>query len=160
MGAQARRRRPVYLAAVAASVAAAVTLGGFAVTQGMRANRVGALNQKLADALNFAHVHSATLTPVGAVSELSKAGVQECYIEGVDVPMPAPGFVYRVWVMQGSEAVFEGDFVPDEGLVVLRLHLDPSTYDGVLITEEPEGTAATTPGNVKWASSPQLAAAS
>ena len=40
MGSQARRRRPVYLVAVAASVAAVVGLGGFAITQGYRANRV------------------------------------------------------------------------------------------------------------------------
>ena len=54
MGAQARRRRPIYLVAVAASVAAAVGMGGFALTQGARANRLGATNQQLAAAIDFA----------------------------------------------------------------------------------------------------------
>lgn len=161
MGVQARRRRPVYLVAVAASVAAAVSLGGFAVTQGARANRLGATNQQLAAAIDFAGLHNATMTPVGAVNEVSSPGVQESYIYGRNVPRPTPGFTYGLWLVKGSQARFVGSFVPDdEGVVAFPLVLDPSSYDRVLVTEEREGSIPTTPGPTKWESSSQLAAAS
>lgn len=160
MGAQARRRRPVYLVAVAASVAAVVGLGGFALTQGARANRFQVQNQLLTNAMDFAGLPNSTMTPVGAVNEVSSPGVQECYIYGRNVPMPAPGFTYALWLVQGSQSTFVGDFVPDDGVVVVRLALDPSTYDKLLVTEEREGSVPTTPGATKWESSSQLAAAS
>ena len=160
MGVQARRRRPVYLVAVAASVAAAVTLGGFALTQGSRATRLGAQNDLLTSALDFARVNNASMTRVGPVSELSSPGVRECYIYGTNVPMPAPGSTYGLWVVQGSQARFLGTFVPDEGVVVVHLFLDPTTYDNLLVTQERQGAVPTAPGPTKWESSPPLAAAS
>jgi hypothetical protein len=160
MGAQARRRRPVYLAAVAASVAAVVGMGGFALSQGARANRLGAQNQFLTDMTDFARRNNARMTPVGPVSEVASAGVQECYIYGTDVPMPAPGYTYRLWLEKtGSEATFAGNFLPEDGVVSLQLEFDPSTYDQVVVTEEPVGSVPGTPGPTKWESSPQLAAA-
>ena len=159
MGSQARRRRPVYLVAVAASVAAVVGLGGFAITQGYRANRVQGRFQQVTDAMNFARTNNASMTPVGPVSDISSPGVRECYIYGSEVPMPASGFTYRLWVVQGSHATFEGDFVPEDGVVILRLALDPTTYDALLVTEERAGSVPTTPGPTKWTSSPPVAAA-
>ena len=38
--------------------------------------------------------------------------------------MPAAGFTYRLWVVQGSHATFEGDFVPEDGVVIVRLALE------------------------------------
>ena len=162
MGAQARRRRPIYLVAVAASVAAAVGMGGFALTQGARANRLGATNQQLAAAIDFAGLHpNGTMTPVGAVNEVSSPGVRECYIYGRNVPRPTPGFTYALWLVKGSTARLVGSFVPDdEGVVAFRLALDPSSYDRVLVTEERQGSVPATPGATKWESSSQLAAAS
>ena len=151
MGAQARRRRPVYLVAVAASVAAAVSLGGFALTQGARANRFQSQAQQLTNAFDFARAHNASMTPIGPVSEVSSPGVQESYVYGTDVPMPAPGFVYGLWVVQGTQTTFLGDFVPDDGVVVVHLQLDPSTYDKLMVTEEREGAVPSTPGTTKWA---------
>ncbi|MEA2550415.1 MAG: hypothetical protein QOE25_184 [Actinomycetota bacterium] len=158
MGPQARRRRPVYLVAVAASVAAAVTLGGFALTEGARANRAQTQGNLIKDALDFAALHNASMTSVGAVSEVASPGVQECYIYGNGVPMPAPGYTYALWVIQGSTPRLVGDFVPDEGVVVLHLKLDPTTYDGLLVTEEHVGVVPTTPGPTKWESQPPTAA--
>jgi hypothetical protein len=160
MGTQARRRSPAYLVAVAASVAAVVGMGGFALSQGARANRLGAQNQFLTDMTDFARRNNARMTPVGPVSEVASAGVQECYIYGTDVPMPAPGYTYRLWLEKtGSEATFAGNFLPEDGVVSLQLEFDPSTYDQVVVTEEPVGSVPGTPGPTKWESSPQLAAA-
>lgn len=159
MGAQARRRRPVYLVAVAASVAAVVGMGGFALTQGARANRLGVQNALFTDMTDFTQRNNASMTPVGPVSEVASPGVRECYIYGTDVPMPAPGHIYRVWLETGSEATFAEDFLPEDGVVLLRLAFDPSTYDKVVVTEEPAGSVPTTPGQPKWESTPQLAAA-
>ena len=160
MGAQARRRRPVYLVAIAASVAAVVGMGGFALTQGARANRFAVQNQQLTNAFDFARANNASMTPVGPVSEVSSPGVRECYVYGTKVPMPASGFTYALWVVQGTKATFVGDFVPDDGVVVVHLLLDPTTYDRLLVTEERVGSVPTTPGPTKWESSSPVAAAS
>lgn len=160
MGAQARRRRPVYLAAVAASVAAVVGMGGFALTQGARANRFASQSQQIANAFDFARTNNASMTPVGPVSEVSSPGIAECYIYGTNVPMPAPGKSYALWVVQGTDVTFVKDFVPSDGVVVLHLLIDPTTYDGILVTEERSGVIPATPGPTKWASSTPVAAAS
>ncbi|MEP7059951.1 MAG: anti-sigma factor [Actinomycetota bacterium] len=162
MGPQARRRRPVYLVAVAASVAAAVTLGGFALTEGGRANRAQTQADFTRKALDFARTHNADMTPVGPTTEISSPGVREFYIYGNDVPTPAPGLTYGLWAIpiQGSQARFLGDFMPDDdGYFGLRLLLDPTGYDHLLITEEQAGIRPAAPGATKWESAPVTTAA-
>jgi Anti-sigma-K factor rskA, C-terminal len=159
MGTPARRLRPVYLAAVAASVVAVVGMGGFALTQGVRANRFANQNRQLTNAFDFARANNASMTPVGPVTEMAASGVQECYVYGTNVPMPARGYTYALWVIQGTQPTFLGDFRPDDGVVVVHVTgLDPTTYDGLLVTEERVGSNPAAPGPVKWASATTVAA--
>ena len=78
------------------------------------------------------------------------------YLVGQDIPQPAPGHVYRVWLLgnNGSSRVAT-DFVPDEvGIVVLILYVDPSRYSRLEITEEPAGPPRSGPsGRERWAAS-------
>ncbi|HJP66007.1 MAG TPA: anti-sigma factor [Actinomycetota bacterium] len=63
------------------------------------------------------------------------------YIFG-SVSAPAGHRVYQVWLARGDRFVGAGTFLPERGLVLLRIHRDPSGYDGMLITEESrEGNA-------------------
>ena len=160
MGPQARRRRPFYLVAVAASVAAAVTLGGFAISEGSRANRAQSRLELTRQALDFAALHNADMTPVGPATEVSAPGIQEFYLYGSGVPTPAPGFVYALWAVKGSEATLLGDFMPEDGFIGIRLDLDPSAYDRLLVTEEQVDSTPSTPGPTKWVSAPHIAIAS
>jgi hypothetical protein len=145
-----RRRRPVEVFVVAASVVAVVGLGGLAVNQGMRANHSAAQADQLKQALNFAGQPNAKMVPVGPATEVSQPGVQETYLEGMGIPMPPPGEVYRVWLVSGTDATYVTEFLPDDGLVVLHLAYDASRYDRLEVTVEPEGSAPSEPGQVLW----------
>jgi Anti-sigma-K factor rskA len=63
------------------------------------------------------------------------------YIFG-SVNAPAEHRVYQVWLARGNRFVGAGTFLPDRGLVLLRIHQDPSFFDGMLITEEPQSGSA------------------
>jgi hypothetical protein len=94
----------------------------------------------------------ATQVPVGPVREIGRPGIRELYLYGTDVPDPAPGKVYRLWLGSGSSYTYVGEFRPDDGLVVLLFPFDPARYDSVLVTEEPEGSDHSQPGDEAWSS--------
>ncbi len=145
-----RRRRPVEVFVVAASVMAVVGLGGLAVNQGIRANHSAAQADQLKQALNFAGQPNAKMVPVGPATEVSQPGVQETYLEGTEVPMPRQGYVYRVWLISGTGATYVGWFLPEDGLVVLHLPYDASRYDRLEVTVEPVGSTPSQPGQIVW----------
>lgn len=58
------------------------------------------------------------------------------------VNAPAENRVYQVWLARDNEFVGAGTFVPERGLVLVRIHRDPTGYDGMLITEEPQAGSA------------------
>ena len=60
-------------------------------------------------------------------------------IVGVGIPDPAPGHVYRVWLLGLHGDVRAGDFVPDDGLVIITLSVDPTQFTKLEITEERNG---------------------
>ena len=70
---------------------------------------------------------------------------------GTHVPQPPSGRVYGLWTVSGDRATFVGDFLPDaNGLVVIRIELDPSSFDRVLVTEEPIDSTPSIPGDPAW----------
>ena len=75
-----RRRRPVQLFAVAASVVVVVGLGGLAVTQGMRASHFRARQADIQAALDAARRPGASLVPVGPATEISAPGSEEVFL--------------------------------------------------------------------------------
>lgn len=78
--------------------------------------------------------------PQAGTAQLTAAyvpGRRELFVFG-SLPAPTRGSVYQVWLV-AHDGVFSnaGTFVPNAGSVLLRIPTDPSTYAGVLITQEP-----------------------
>jgi hypothetical protein len=144
---------PARVGAVAAGFVLVVGLGGLAFTQFGGGTGSGATLPQgdLQAALETFMRHDATRTDLGEATEVSAPGLEAFYLLGANVPLPAPGRVYRLWTLAGDRATYVGDFRPSEdGLVVIRIEVDPSTFDRVLITEEPAGSVPSTPGDPAW----------
>ncbi|MBI3647993.1 MAG: anti-sigma factor [Actinobacteria bacterium] len=150
LGEPSPRRRSSFLLASAASFVLIVGLAGLAVSQNLRANHLAQRASALADLANFSRQPDTSWVPVGPVTAVARPGVQNFYIEGHDVPDPAPGTVYHLWLVSGGQAKHIGWFRPEGGFVVLELALDPNLYDEIVITEQPEGVTGGVPQNVRW----------
>ncbi len=157
LGAQDRRRRPVAVFAVAASVVAVVGFAGLAVTQNMRVNDTRSRMDDIRSAMDFATRPGASMVQVDSsdsntepITEISHPGTERFYLVGNDVPMPPEGAVYRVWLLSGTQATFATDFVPEPGMMVVELEFDPSLYDRILISVEMEGSTPDTPEIAVW----------
>jgi Anti-sigma-K factor rskA len=70
-------------------------------------------------------------------------GQPRLYLFG-SLPEPASKRIYQLWLAQGDRFESKATFVPERGIVVLTILVDPRGYDGVLITEEP-GTGSHVP---------------
>ena len=157
LGVQDRRRRPVAVFAVAASVVAVVGFAGLAVTQNMRVNDTRSRMDDIRSAMDFATRPGASMVQVDSsdsdtepITEISHPGTERFYLVGNDVPMPPEGAVYRVWLLSGTQATFATDFVPEPGMMVVELEFDPSLYDRILISVEPAGSTPDTPEIAVW----------
>ena len=64
-------------------------------------------------------------------------GRRTLYLFG-SMPPPHAHRVYQVWLVRGGGFASGGTFVPDRGVVLVKVSADPSQYDGLLVTEEPE----------------------
>jgi hypothetical protein len=73
---------------------------------------------------------------------------------GVDIPPPAKGNVYRIWLDQGGTLTLVTQFVPMDGDAMIEASVDLTQYDGVTVTEEPSGPAGMVPtqpsGTTRW----------
>ena len=157
LGVQDRRRRPVAVFAVAASVVAVVGFAGLAVSQNMRVNDTRSRMDDIRSAMDFATRPGASMVQVDSsdsdtepITEISHPGTERFYLVGNDVPMPPEGTVYRVWLLSGTQATYATDFVPEPGMMVVELEFDPSQYDRILISVEPEGSTPDTPEIAVW----------
>lgn len=149
---RARRWNQGRLVAVAASVLLVVGLGGVALTQAFGGSDRALDEADLLSALEFATRDDARSDSLGPATEVSAPGVEEFYIYSTDCPPPPPGWVYGVWLVSATESRYVGDFVPNaEGQFVVRIDADPTSWDGVLVTVEPEGGEPTAPGETAWA---------
>jgi hypothetical protein len=92
------------------------------------------------------------VTPIGSgpASEIVPTNVQELYVAGTDVPAPPDGFTYRLWAVRGTDETWIGDFLPQNGLVALRIAIDPLAVDHLLVTLEPAGSEPSEPGETAW----------
>ena len=157
LGVQGRRRRPVAVFAVAASVVAAVGFAGLAVTQNLRMNDTRSRIDDIASALDFAAQPGTSMVQVDSnsantepITEIADPGVERFFLVGSDLPMPPDGSVYRVWLLSGSDATFAVEFVPTSGYTVVPVEFDPGRYDGILISVEPAGSEPDTPEDAVW----------
>jgi hypothetical protein len=145
-------RRPSAFAAAAAGLVVMVGLGAFALDQGVRARHIADRATLLTQLADFTHRPGAHSVPLGDVTGVVHPGVEDFYLQGSHVPPPRPGTVYHVWVADGSSYQHLGRFVPDDGFVLIELRLDPTRYQQIVISEQPESVASGTPQNVRWRS--------
>ncbi len=150
----ARRWQRPGLAVVAASVAAFVGLAGFTLSLGNRATKAESQRGRLLQAISAMQQPGANpvnLSPGGTTSgglvEIAPPGTQRMYILGTDVPPPASGHAYQLWLGAAGTFVAVGQmFEPEEdGLVVIPFTVDTSRFDEILITEEALGTSPSSP---------------
>jgi anti-sigma-K factor RskA len=146
-GGRATAWSPGRLVAAAAGIVLVVGLGGLA----LRANDPVGLRRgtaaDLQEALRLAQDGGARATNLGHATEVVVPGSDEFYVVGRDVPAPPTGSVYRLWLVQGADAVHVGDFTPAvDGSVVLLVRADPSTFDRILVTVEPRTQEPSEPG--------------
>jgi anti-sigma-K factor RskA len=145
-------RRPSALAAAAAGLVVMVGLGAFAVDQGVRANHLAKRSVLFTKLVDFTSRPGTQSVAVGDVTGIVHPGVEDFYLQGSHVPLPPPGTVYHVWVADGSSYRHLGRFVPEDGFVLIELRLDPTRYEQIVISEQPESVASGTPQNVRWRS--------
>lgn len=157
-----RRRIGASLLAVAAGVVALVAVAGLTVTFGSRATTAEAQRGRLLDAIsafgqpgaNPVSLHAPSGAPqAGDMVEVTPPGAEQMHIVGRDIPPPAPGYGYQLWVGDGTSYVPVGStFMPEAGMVVLELTIpDPAQARQVLITEEPLGASAQQPSSsIRW----------
>jgi hypothetical protein len=152
------RPAPGRWVALASGVAVVLIAGGLAVSQGLRAGDIEERSDLFERALAFSQRPGADSAPlVGAdvsdpapVSEITAPDEDHFYLVGRDVPAPAEGLVYGIWLSDGVETVFARTFLPGPGLTVVEVPFDRSRFDRVLITVEVEGAVPTEPGDALW----------
>jgi hypothetical protein len=145
-------------AGAAAGIAAVLLASGLAVSQGLRAGDLTAQRDRLVQAVEAAAQPDANALPLAAsdpggpepVTSITAPDGEWLYLVGEDVPSPPRGWVYRVWLSEAGEAVFAGQFLPDPGVTVRRIRVDPGTLDSILITVERADSEPTTPGEPVW----------
>jgi anti-sigma-K factor RskA len=140
---------PGRIVAAAASVVLVVGLGGIALTGGSSTPQLA--SSSLADALAAAGRSDATTTDLTEVTEVDVPGMQAVFVYGEHVPAAPAGSEYRVWLVQGGTATDLGSFAPlDDGSVALRIEVDPSSFERILVTVEPVGSIPSAPGEPAW----------
>jgi hypothetical protein len=141
---------PSRLVAAAAAAVVVVGVAGLAITQSG-----GAPDPVLSQA-DLALVHDIKTRPgtvvrsMGQTDELVPPGLEELYVMGRGVSPPPEGSTYRLWAVNGEGETWIGDFAPVNGIVVLRVEIDPATVDHLLVTLEPSNSEPSEPGEPAW----------
>jgi hypothetical protein len=143
------------------AVAAAVALVGLATWNATLNNRLSdeARSQRhLSTAMTAIADPTATRIRLDSTNEpkpLTGVYTREAHLTiiGVDIPDPAAGRVYRVWLTGPAGNERAADFLPEQGgLVILNLTVDLTRFTRLVITEEqPEHTGSGPTGVQRWA---------
>lgn len=146
-------RMPIAMAAVAVALVAGLGVWNtHLATRVSRAEHRQAATQANTAELIYAVSHpqsrvvSFDAPSAGAGSTAASAAqIAATYVPGRAVmylfgsmPEPADGNVYQVWLGRSGSYSSAGTFVPEsEGLVFVRIPVDATSYDTVMVTEEP-----------------------
>jgi hypothetical protein len=160
-------RRPLAVWAAAAAAVAMLGLVTWNTVLNQRLGHVQSTQRKVTDAVTFMNqpgtgvvdltdrTHAASRVLMGYRPQEARV-----FLLGTGVPEPAPGRVYRLWLGQDGQFTFYGEFLPDDGLVVLPLSFDATRYEEILITEEPASQDPSEPrGSHQWSARLALPAA-
>ena len=149
----ARGRSGASRIAVAASVAALVGMAGFSVSLSGRASKAEERSGRALAVLSAMRQPGASPVSLPSQSggsdglvEVSGPTFERMYVYGENVPNPAPGHEYQLWLGSGGSFEPIGDtFLPEDGIVLLVLTVDTSRFDEIWITEELAGSHPTAP---------------
>jgi hypothetical protein len=140
---------------------ALVALSAVSMIAMQRASRIEDRAGTLGEAVQAMSVFGTSAFPLqdGGAEDSSLVGVtgpglEHLYLVGQRVPDPGPGNVYRLWLERGGDYFLAEEFVPEEGVVVLEVVVDPTGLDGLMVTEEPAADSPQEPGGVpRWSTS-------
>ena len=140
-------RRAVAWVGRGAAAAALVALAGVLTWNLLLTGRVRhaeARQARAAEVLTTVVHPASKVVPMAAESRaLDEGQLSAAYIPGRpllyifgSLPNPSQGRVYQVWLVRKGHFRSAGVFVPESDSVWLKIPVDPTGYDGVLITEE------------------------
>jgi hypothetical protein len=142
----AARRTVAWLGrgAVAAAALALVGVLSWNLLLTGRVRHAEARQARTAEVLTTVVHPASRIVPMAAESRsLAEGQLSATYIPGRpllyifgSLPNPTHGQVYQVWLERQGQFHSAGVFVPESDSVWLKIPVDPSGYDGVLITEE------------------------
>ncbi len=139
---------------VAAAAAAVVVVGAAGLVISERAGSAPEQRLSQADLATVRELKSKPDTQTndidGRATEVVAPGVEELYIIGSGIETPPAGLTYRLWTVNEQGETWVGDFVPVGGRIVLRVAVDPSTVDDLLVTLEPADSEPSQPGEPAW----------
>jgi hypothetical protein len=151
----ARRARRGSFVALAAGVAALMTMGGLSLVTMGRANRaedqrslaIELLTRMRSPGRDPVLVDPQGDTPISSgFVGLPAPDVRRLYLVADVCPDPSPGHAYQLWLgSEGSFKRFGEMFVPQSGVVFIELTVDVARYDEIWITEEPAGAQPDAP---------------
>jgi anti-sigma-K factor RskA len=140
---------------VAAAAAAVVVVGAAGLVISERAGSPP--EQQLLSQADLATVKEFKADPDSQISDIDgratevvPQGLEELYVIGSGIETPPAGLTYRLWTVNEQGETWVGDFVPVNGRIVLRVAVDPSTVDDLLVTLEPADSEASQPGEPAW----------
>jgi hypothetical protein len=76
---------------------------------------------------------------VADAEEVEPPDHSELYVMGT-FEAPGPGFIYRLYAVQGDSVTYIADLHPTPGVVAFRLEVDPATVDHLILQPEPEAS--------------------
>ena len=141
-------RAPIWTraAAVAVAVALVAGLGTWTAHLSHRVNEAEQRQVRTTEVLatvSHAQSHVVTLS-AERTAQAVPVSLAAAYIPGRprlylfgSMPNPSGDRVYQVWLVKGGQFASVGTFLPERGVVLIRIEVDARGYDGLLITEEP-----------------------
>ena len=153
------RRRPLSMwASVGVAAVALVAVVTWNMLLNQRVSNQEGRSTQLSNLLSFMAQPSSDVVPLqpkqptrSPVLAMYAPGVEHMYLFSTDVPDPAPGHVYRLWLGRDGDYVKTIEFLPDDGFVELHLLVDLTVFDEILITEESTAPPGSQPGGIlRW----------
>ncbi|HEY8018158.1 MAG TPA: hypothetical protein VIG53_01560 [Actinomycetota bacterium] len=135
------------LVAVAASIIVIAGVSGLVLSRSGGVGSAELVAANLEQALTAAAQPDAETREIGATTEVTAP--DGFFLFGRDVPQPPVGQVYRLWLIEDGEAYYVDEFVPESGIVALRVLVEGS-FDDVLVTLEDAATTPGQPGSPAW----------
>jgi anti-sigma-K factor RskA len=133
------RRRWSARLAVAAAAAAVAALGGWNLRLASDVREARAQARLVAGAMSLMgapDAHSATLAgDRGGLVFVWRPG--EAVLVGEDVEPPPSGRVLQLWLMRDGVPTSAAVFRPTDGVVLVRIRVDPTGFERVAVTVEP-----------------------